>query len=107
YVLNSSLSWSDEVAMLIFGWAAFLFIASAYLHDKHVNVDFLVQRFTPLSHAAAALIAEGLSGGYLIPREHVPRELILPRADGRDFADQHEQVFRNFPAERRIHRSRH
>lgn len=66
YVLNSSLSWSDEVALFIFGWAAFLFIASAYLHDKHVNVDVLVQRLPPSWQAKAAVIGEGLSGGYLI-----------------------------------------
>ena len=66
YVLNSSLSWSDEVALFIFGWAAFLFIASAYLHDKHVNVDVLVQRLPPRWQARATLIAEDLSGGYLV-----------------------------------------
>ena len=66
YVLNSSLSWSDEVALFIFGWVAFLFIASAYLHDKHVAVDVLVQMLPPRWQARAALVAEGLSGGYLI-----------------------------------------
>ena len=44
YVLNASLSWSDEVALIVFGWAAFLFIASAYLHDRHMRVEVLVHK---------------------------------------------------------------
>ena len=39
YVLNDSLAWSDEVALMVFNWAILLAIASGYLHDKHVNLD--------------------------------------------------------------------
>ena len=66
YVLNSSLSWSDEAALVIFGWAAFLFIASAYLHDKHIHLDILVRRMPAAWQARASILAEGLAGGYLI-----------------------------------------
>ena len=65
YVLNASLSWSDEVALLIFGWATFLYIASAYLHGRHVSVDFLVQRMPERWQARASVLAHGLAGGYL------------------------------------------
>jgi len=65
YVLNASLSWSDEVALLIFGWAALLYIASAYLHDQHVTVDVLVRRLPPRVRMAAETVAHGLTGGYL------------------------------------------
>lgn len=66
YVLNSSLSWSDEVALIIFGWAAFLFIASAYLHDKHVRVEVLTEKLPARWRARAGIAADGLAGGYLL-----------------------------------------
>lgn len=66
YVLNSSLSWSDEVALIIFGWAAFLFIASAYLHDKHVRVEVLTEKLPPRWRVRAGAAADGLAGGYLL-----------------------------------------
>lgn len=66
YVLNASLSWTDEVALFVFGWATFLYIASAYLHGKHVNVDFLARRLAEPWRGRAAMLAEGLAGGYLL-----------------------------------------
>jgi C4-dicarboxylate transporter DctM subunit len=66
YVLNASLSWSDEVALIVFGWATFLFIASAYLHDAHVSLDVLVSRLPGPWRTRAAVAAEGLAGGYLL-----------------------------------------
>jgi C4-dicarboxylate transporter DctM subunit len=66
YVLNSSLSWSDEAALVLFGWAAFLFIASAYLHGKHIHLDILVRQMSAAWQTKASTLAEGLAGGYLI-----------------------------------------
>jgi len=66
YVLNASLSWSDELATILFGWAICLFIASAYLHDEHVRLDWLVQRTSPVWRARVAIVSEGLGGGYLL-----------------------------------------
>ena len=66
YVLNDSLSWSDEVALIFFGWSTFFFIASAYLHDKHVNMDVLVRRLSSPWQTKANMVAEGLAGGYLL-----------------------------------------
>ncbi|MGH6704782.1 MAG: TRAP transporter large permease subunit [Bradyrhizobium sp.] len=66
YVLNDSLSWSDELATILFGWAIFLFIASAYLHDEHVNLDLLVRRMRGAWRNRATALAEGLAGGYLL-----------------------------------------
>jgi C4-dicarboxylate transporter DctM subunit len=65
YVLNASLSWSDEVALLIFGWATLLFIASAYRHDKHLALDVVVSQLPQLWQARASVAAQGLAGGYL------------------------------------------
>lgn len=66
YVLNDSLAWSDEVALIIFGWATFFFIASAYLHDKHVNLDVLVRQLPVPWQTKVIMVAEGLAGGYLL-----------------------------------------
>ncbi len=66
YVLNDSLAWADEIALVIFNWAILLSIASGYLHGKHVNMDLLVRRLSPRSASVAAVIAEALSLGYLV-----------------------------------------
>jgi len=66
YVLNSSLVWSDEVALMTFIWATFLAIASGYLHDKHVNMDLLVRRLPSAWESRAAVVAEGLALGFLV-----------------------------------------
>jgi C4-dicarboxylate transporter DctM subunit len=66
YVLNSSLVWSDEVALMTFIWATFLAIASGYLHGKHVNMDLLVRRLPPAWEARAGVVAEGLALGFLV-----------------------------------------
>lgn len=66
YVLNSSLMWSDEVALMTFIWATFLAIASGYLHDKHVNMDLLVRRLPPAWESRAGVVAEGLALGFLV-----------------------------------------
>lgn len=66
YVLNRSLVWSDEVALMVFIWATFLAIASGYLHDKHVNMDLLVRRLPSAWEARARVVAEGLALGFLV-----------------------------------------
>lgn len=66
YVLNNSLAWSDELALIIFVWATFLAISSGYLHDRHVNLDILVKKLPPSWNSVAKTIAEGLAGGYLV-----------------------------------------
>jgi len=66
YVLNNSLAWSDEMALLIFNWAILLAIASGYLHGKHVNMDLVVRKLSPAWSARAATVAEGVSLGYLV-----------------------------------------
>ena len=65
YALNNSLTWADEVGLMIFIWATFLSIASGYLHDKHVNLDVLVNKLSPLWQARATVLAEGLALSFL------------------------------------------
>ncbi|MBI4505388.1 MAG: TRAP transporter large permease subunit [Chloroflexi bacterium] len=66
YALNNSLTWSDELAVILFAWATFLSVSTVYRHGKHVNIDFLVRTLPPVWQARAALLAEGLTGGYII-----------------------------------------
>jgi TRAP-type C4-dicarboxylate transport system permease small subunit len=66
YVLNQSLSWSDEVALIFFIWGTLLAIASGYLHDKHVNLDLIITKLSPDWEARVSMVAEGLTLGYLI-----------------------------------------
>jgi len=66
YVLNNSLAWSDELALIIFAWGIFLAISSAYLHDQHVHVGIIMDHLPRTWHDVLSVVAEGLSGGYLI-----------------------------------------
>ncbi|WP_428523534.1 TRAP transporter large permease subunit [Pseudorhodoplanes sp.] len=66
YTLNMPLYWSDEVALILFIWAAFLSIATGYRHDQHIRIDMLIERLTPVWRSRVAVVAEGLAGGYLL-----------------------------------------
>jgi C4-dicarboxylate transporter DctM subunit len=66
YVLNRSLTWADEVALIFFIWATLLAIASGYLHDRHVNLDLIIRRLPREWEAGMSVLAEGLTLGYLI-----------------------------------------
>ena len=66
YVVNDSLVWSDELAMILFGWATFLAITTAYLHDKHISINILVDALPSVWRGRVAIFAEGLSGGYIL-----------------------------------------
>ena len=66
YVLNSSLAWSDELAMMLFVWATFLSIATGYRHDKHTGVRFIVQALRQPARGIAEFLADALSGAFLL-----------------------------------------
>lgn len=66
YVLNDSLAWSDELALIMFVWASFLSIASGYLHGKHVHIDIVVEALRSPWRKRVEVLAEGLAGAYLI-----------------------------------------
>jgi TRAP-type C4-dicarboxylate transport system permease small subunit len=44
YVLNSSLSWADELSRFIFIWVSFLGAVLAYGYNEHIGLDFVVDR---------------------------------------------------------------
>lgn len=65
YALDAPIYWSDEVALMCFVWAAFLSIATAYLHDQHIRIDFVLRKLSPRALAAIEPLAAGLAGGYI------------------------------------------
>ena len=81
YVLNDSLAWADEVALVVFNWAILLAIASGYRHDKHVSLDLLVRKLPPAWASRATVLAEGVALGYLLSLT-VSGIQVLPLASG-------------------------
>lgn len=51
YVLNASLAWTDEVALLAFSWSVFLFASELVRQQSHVRITLLVERLPPLLRA--------------------------------------------------------
>ncbi|MFH6599025.1 TRAP transporter small permease [Ectopseudomonas khazarica] len=47
YVLNASLAWTDEVALLAFSWSVFLFSSELVRQQSHVRITLLVERLAP------------------------------------------------------------
>ncbi len=45
YVLNSGLSWTDEVAMLFFVWFGFISVAYGVQHKLHIGVELFYNMF--------------------------------------------------------------
>jgi TRAP-type C4-dicarboxylate transport system permease small subunit len=45
YVLNNSLSWTEELARYLMVWFAYIGMAMAFRDESHVNVSFLVNYF--------------------------------------------------------------
>lgn len=66
YVLNNSLIWGDELALIIFIWVILLAIASGYLHGSHVHFDIVTRKLPPFFKSKVQSIAEGLTLGYLL-----------------------------------------
>jgi tripartite ATP-independent transporter DctM subunit len=66
YVLNNSLTWSDEVATLLFAWATFFAVATAYLHDRHISIMILMDKLSATPRAIAQVLAEGIAGAFLL-----------------------------------------
>ncbi|HER23479.1 MAG TPA: TRAP transporter small permease [Candidatus Atribacteria bacterium] len=45
YILNNSLSWTEELARYLMVWFAYIGMAMAFRDESHVNVSFLVNYF--------------------------------------------------------------
>lgn len=54
FVLESPLSWSEELIRYVFVWTVFLTAAIAFRLELHIEVDFLTARYPPALRRAMA-----------------------------------------------------
>lgn len=47
YYLHASLAWSEEVARFMLVWLVFMGSFLAYIHNEHLGLDILVNKFPP------------------------------------------------------------
>jgi TRAP-type transport system small permease protein len=47
YILNNSLTWSEEISRYLFTWITFLGAAAAIRENQHVVIDFIVVKLPP------------------------------------------------------------
>lgn len=60
YLLNTGLTWSEEVAVNLFVWVIFLGAVLAALEGLHIKVDLVTSRFSPKMRKVFLLIANAL-----------------------------------------------
>jgi len=56
YVLQSPLSWSEEVARYLMIWAASLAISVGIMRREHLGITFLISRFPPAAQKWVAIL---------------------------------------------------
>jgi C4-dicarboxylate transporter DctM subunit len=66
YALNDSLSWADELALILFMWSTALSIVVTYRAGQHVRIDVFVGRLPGSARRALETVVEGLTGGFLL-----------------------------------------
>jgi TRAP-type C4-dicarboxylate transport system permease small subunit len=59
-VLGDQIRWTEELARFLLVWISFLGGAIAYLDDKHLGVDLLVDRIDPSARRLARVVTHGL-----------------------------------------------
>ena len=62
YVFNAPISWSDELAMIVFVWCMFLTDAFVSRDQDHVAFDVLWERLGPNGRRVVGLLQTGLFG---------------------------------------------
>ncbi|MDR2112257.1 MAG: TRAP transporter small permease [Candidatus Accumulibacter sp.] len=66
YVLNISLSWSEELQIFGHVWIAFLGIPIAYRRNSHLYIETLCDKFPPRLHSAFNLMVETMWGAFAV-----------------------------------------
>ena len=59
-ILGDQVRWTEELARFLLVWISFLGGAIAYLDDKHLGVDLLVDRIDPAARRIARVVSHGL-----------------------------------------------
>lgn len=57
YVMNDSLTWSEELARYAFIWATYIGVACGIKRKSHIAVEALVERFNPFYRHVASIVA--------------------------------------------------
>ena len=60
YVMNASLSWSEELARYMLVWVSFFGASVAMRRGQHLSLDLLRNMFTPALRRAGILASEGI-----------------------------------------------
>ena len=60
YLLNSGLTWSEEVAVNLFVWVIFLGAILAALEGLHIKVDLVTNQLPPKLKKVFLMVANGL-----------------------------------------------
>jgi TRAP-type C4-dicarboxylate transport system permease small subunit len=66
YVLNISLSWSEELQIFGHVWIAFLGIPIAYRRNSHLYIETFCDKFPPPLHSAFNLMVELIWGAFAL-----------------------------------------
>jgi tripartite ATP-independent transporter DctM subunit len=74
YVFNSPLTWSDELASILFLWLAMLGAVVALRRGEHMRLTTLVQRLTPAKRVWVSLGAELMVAAFLL-------QIIMPAVE--------------------------
>jgi len=57
YVIQQNVKGIEEVARLTLVWGCFIGAGYCVIHDKHINIDFIVTRFPPPLRKAVEVIS--------------------------------------------------
>lgn len=60
-VLDSPVTWSEELAKIVFVWLSFLGSAFVYGERGHMAVEFLARKFSPAGEKAVAIFTHAIS----------------------------------------------
>jgi TRAP-type C4-dicarboxylate transport system permease small subunit len=66
YVLNSSLSWSDEVLRFSFVWFTFLGSVILFRDNTHIRIDFLRDKMSPKMLAVTEKFGRFMVAGFYL-----------------------------------------
>lgn len=60
YAMDLGLTWSDELARLLFAWIVLIGFAIAVRHRANVGVDWLVSKLSPAKRRVVALLQDAM-----------------------------------------------
>lgn len=65
-ILNSPVTWSEELAKMVFVWLSFLGLGYVYGERGHMAVEFLARRFSPAKERVFALWTHAVAFAFAV-----------------------------------------